>query len=171
MAELVAWVCPNVCKMGFHLSARTSQVRQILIPNGQVALCRLPVVNFPQPSSQRKAFFTFVWNKQLAVYADELWYLTLSVPWEEFVPPALMLRNIPSPKFIYRLLAVLRINISTRTELTNSIMKCSQKFTTLLFNILYSVTDKTSCARVTWFPIGYHKPLRGSSKYSGGRLL
>lgn len=52
--------------------------------------------------------------------------MTLSVPWEEFVPPALKLRNTPSPMFIYMLLSVLRINvISTRTELTNSVMKCS----------------------------------------------
>ena len=44
-------------------------------------------------------------------------------------------------------------------------MKRSQKFTTLQFNILYPVTEKASCARVTRFQIGYHKPLHGSSKY------
>jgi hypothetical protein len=100
------------------------------------------------------------------MHADESWYLTHSVPWEEFVPPAVMLRNTPSPRFIYKLLSVLRINvISTRTEFTDSTTKGSQIFTTLQFNILYPITDKTSCARVTRFQIGYHKPLHVSSKY------
>lgn len=40
------------------------------------------------------------------------------------------------PRFFYRLLSVLRINvISTSTKLTNSITKCSPKFTTLQFHI------------------------------------
>ena len=128
--------------MGFRLSTRTSHIRQNLIPNGPVALCCPPVVYLQQPSSWRKEFFMFVRNMQLTVYADESWHSTLSVPWEEFVPLALMLRNTPSPRFIYtrRLTYVLRISvISACIECTNNIMQCSKKITTLQFNVSYLI--------------------------------
>ena len=55
MAELLASVSPNVCKMGFCLSIRTSHIRQNLIPNSPVALCSVPVLNFPQRHNVRRS--------------------------------------------------------------------------------------------------------------------
>ena len=161
MTELVVWVCANVRKMGFHSSTRTSHIRQNLIPNGPVALRCLTVVDFPQHSSQRKGVFFYVCMKQAA--HSVCWWVvlfdTFCAVWE-IVAPALMLFNTSSPKFIYRSLFALRINIASRlTDLTNSILKCSPK--------IYSPASQYfmfSDRQITQFQIGYHKSLHSLSK-------
>jgi hypothetical protein len=64
-------------------------------------------------------------SSQCVLMSSDIWHFLCRG--KNLWKPALMLCNIPSPKFIYRLLSVPRINvISTRTELTNSMTKCSQ---------------------------------------------